>query len=145
MPLQDVTIDSGCMQFVPWHTGEQPDVFGHHHINHDSRIHGLELDDLSLAERAVACPMKAGGATFHAMRTLHYSAPNTTDSPRRAFILKFANPGAAAPVDDPPQRPWQQVTAPSYAAQKREAAAAEQGILIGAARAALTKAAAAKL
>ena len=50
----------------------------------------------------VGCPMPAGGATFHVMRTMHYSGPNSTAEPRRAFILKFAVPGAAAPTDGPP-------------------------------------------
>jgi ectoine hydroxylase-related dioxygenase (phytanoyl-CoA dioxygenase family) len=88
--------------------------------------------------KAVACPMKAGGATFHCMRTLHVSAANTTATPRRAFILKFANPGAAAAVDDPPERPWQTVS--NGVGAKKRRAAAKQGILIGAARAVLGKA-----
>ena len=139
MPLQDATVESGCMQFVPWVDGSQPDVLPHHHINHDPRIHGLELDDLEPTRRAVPCPLPAGGATFHVMRTLHYSGPNLTDEPRRAFILKFAVPGAAAPTDDPPERPWQRVTTLSSAQAKRQAAA-ENGILVGAARAVLSKA-----
>ena len=78
MPLQDATIESGCMQFVPWSNGVQPEVLPHHHINNDPRIHGLELDDLAVTKAAVGCPMPAGGATFHVMRTLHYSGPNLT-------------------------------------------------------------------
>ena len=139
MPLQDVTVESGCMQFVPWVNGKQPEVMAHHHLNHDPRIHGLELDDLSPTKNAVACPMPAGGATFHVMRTLHYSGPNLTAEPRRAFILKFAVPGAASPVDDPPPRPWQQVTTPSRGQELRQAAA-KKGVLVGAARAVLSNA-----
>ena len=30
MPLQAVTVDSGCMQFVPWGAGGQPIVLPHH-------------------------------------------------------------------------------------------------------------------
>jgi hypothetical protein len=37
MPLQDATVESGCMQFVPWVDGSQPDVLPHHHINHATR------------------------------------------------------------------------------------------------------------
>jgi hypothetical protein len=139
MPLQDVTVESGCMQFVPWDAGKQPDVLGHHHIDNNPRIHGLEVDDLAPTKRAVACPLAAGGATFHVMRTLHYSGPNLTDEPRRAFILKFAVPGAAAPVDSPPVRPWQQTDIKS-AAQEKRLAAAQDGILVGAARAVLSTA-----
>ena len=139
MPLQDVTVESGCMQFVPWDADKQPDVLGHHHIDNNPRIHGLEVDDLAPTKRAVACPLAAGGATFHVMRTLHYSGPNLTDEPRRAFILKFAVPGAAAPVDSPPVRPWQQTDIKS-AAQEKRLAAAQDGILVGAARAVLSAA-----
>jgi hypothetical protein len=139
MPLQDAPVESGCMQFVPWDAGKQPDVLGHHHVNNDPRIHGLEVDDLAPTKRAVACPLPAGGATFHVMRTLHYSGPNLTEEPRRAFILKFAVPGAAAPVDNPPARPWQQTDIVG-AAQAKRAVAAENGILVGAARAVLSTA-----
>ena len=140
MPLQDVSVESGCMQFVPWVDGRQPEVLPHHHINHDPRIHGLELDDLGPTKRAVACPLPAGGATFHVMRTLHYSGPNLTSEPRRAFILKFAVPGAAAPTENPPERPWQRAHTTNIAQEKR-LAAAERGILVGAARAVLSTAA----
>ena len=139
MPLQDVTVESGCMQFVPWMDGKQPDVLNHHHINNDPRIHGLEVDDLAPTRRAVACPLPAGGATFHVMRTLHFSGPNSTDEPRRAFILKFAVPGAAAPVDNPPERPWQHAEVMT-ASQEKRLLAADKGILVGAARAVLTTA-----
>ena len=38
---------------------------------------------------AVACPLKAGGATFHHAETLHYTAPNTSERPRLAFPMEF--------------------------------------------------------
>lgn len=87
MALQEVTVESGCLHFLPGsHRGE---VLPHHPIQEDPQI--LELDagvaDLSAA---VACPLPAGGATVHAMRTLHYAGPNTSNAPRRAFILDFA-------------------------------------------------------
>jgi hypothetical protein len=140
MPLQDATIESGCMQFVPWVDGRQPEVLNHHHINHDPRIHGLELDDLAPTKMAVGCPMPAGGATFHVMRTMHYSGPNITAEPRRAFILKFAVPGAAAPTDNPPARPWQTTAVQPSRGQEKRLAAADKGILVGAARAVLSQA-----
>ena len=37
----------------------------------------------------VAVPLAAGGATFHAGRTLHYTRGNTTANPRRAYITNF--------------------------------------------------------
>ena len=37
----------------------------------------------------MAVPLAAGGATFHAGRTLHYTRGNSTANPRRAYITNF--------------------------------------------------------
>jgi len=83
IPLQEATIENGCMWFVPG--SHKQDILPHRSIGNDPRVHGLELDvagfDLS---QAVACPIPAGGATFHLSSTLHYTGPNLTDQPRRA-------------------------------------------------------------
>jgi ectoine hydroxylase-related dioxygenase (phytanoyl-CoA dioxygenase family) len=88
MPLQEATPENGCMYFIPG--SHRLEVLPHHSINNDPRIHGLEVDmsfvDLS---QAVACPLPAGGATVHAARTLHYTPPNRSAIPRRAYILGF--------------------------------------------------------
>ena len=86
IPLQPATLENGCMQFVPASHLQQ--VQTHHSINHDPRIHGLEVDVIDTAT-AVACPIPAGGATIHHNRILHYAGPNHTDSPRRALILMY--------------------------------------------------------
>lgn len=106
VPLQDVNLDNGCMHFVPGsHT---LDVQPHHSINHDPRVHGLEIDDTplvrSLIAGAVACPLVAGGATIHGGRMMHYAGPNRTDAPRRAYILMYATP--ARPLAQPRRFPW---------------------------------------
>ena len=88
MPLDEATVDSGCLQFVPG--SHRLDVLPHHSINHDPRVHGLEVDDPEQwAERAVACPLPAGGATLHASYLLHGAAANTSKRPRRAYTLTF--------------------------------------------------------
>jgi ectoine hydroxylase-related dioxygenase (phytanoyl-CoA dioxygenase family) len=89
MPLQDVTVESGCMQFVPGSL-RQP-VLPHHPISNDPRIHGLEVDHLDAAQ-VVACPIPAGAVTIHHCRTLHYAGPNLSDEPRRAYIQVFGLP-----------------------------------------------------
>lgn len=89
MPLQEATLENGCMQFIPGsHT---LDVLPHHSIGHDPRVYGLEVDNADTS-RAVACPIPAGGVTIHHCRTLHYTGPNRTDNPRRAYILVFSIP-----------------------------------------------------
>ncbi len=89
MPLQEATLDNGCMQFVPG--SHKLEILPHHNIGHDPRIHGLEVDSADTSQ-AVACPIPAGGATIHHCRTLHYTGPNRSDIPRRAYILIFAQP-----------------------------------------------------
>ena len=91
IPLQPATLDNGCMQFVPG--THALDVLPHHPIGNDPRVIGLEVDDPAVrAAGAVACPLPAGGATLHHSRTLHFTGPNRTDEPRRAYILAFGAP-----------------------------------------------------
>eukprot|EP01050_Picozoa_sp_SAG11_P024449 SAG11_NODE_5204_length_1631_cov_1.122715_1_plen_156_part_00 len=94
----------------------------HHNINHDPRIHGLEveLDEPLLAGpfgvvSAVACPLPAGGATFHLSRTMHYSQRNAHDVPRRAFILGAACPSRPLPAGvRAPNKFWQAAERSAY-------------------------------
>lgn len=89
LPLDDATVDSGCMQFVPG-SHRTSHVVPHHSIGSDPTVHGLEADGPdALAPYAVACPIPAGGCTIHAAYMLHYAGPNTSDRPRRAYILNF--------------------------------------------------------
>lgn len=90
IPLQEATLENGCMWFLPG--SHRMDVQPHHPINHDPRIHGLEIDSADVSN-AVACPIPAGGATIHHSRTLHYTGPNRSPHPRRAYILGYGLPG----------------------------------------------------
>lgn len=104
MPLQPATLENGCMQFIPrTHTWE---VKSHHSINHDPRIHGLEIDEDVVVDydKAVACPLPPGGCTLHLSRTLHYTGPNRSEIPRRALIMGYALP--ATPRSDERRFPW---------------------------------------
>ncbi len=89
IPLQPATLENGCMQFVPG--SHKQEVLTHHCINNDPRIHGLEVDSADTST-AVACPLPPGGATIHHNRTLHYTGPNRSEIPRRAYILAFGLP-----------------------------------------------------
>ena len=90
IPLQDATLENGCLQFIPG--SHQLEVLPHQPINNDPRVHGLEVSIPIETERAVSCPIPVGGATFHLSRTLHYAGPNTTPEPRRAYILMYGLP-----------------------------------------------------
>lgn len=85
MPLQEASIENGCLWFVPG--SHEWEITPHQPIGGDVRIHGLEMTRLDLVENAVACPLPAGGVTFHRNRTAHYAGPNKTNTPRRALIL----------------------------------------------------------
>ena len=100
-PLQEATLENGCMQFIPGsHRGG---VLPHHSIGHDVRVHGLETDQVD-RRLAVAFPLAAGGCTIHHCRTLHYAGPNRSGQPRRAYILTFRNPPVRRDV--PGDFPW---------------------------------------
>ena len=102
LPLDPATVESGCLQFIPGsHKGE---VRWHRHINDDPLVHGLVTDDVDTSQ-AIACPLLVGGATFHQCRTLHYAGPNTTNRPRRAYILVLSGPPKRR--ETPANRPWQ--------------------------------------
>lgn len=101
LPLHDVSVEMGAMQFIPgshrW--GLLP------HRQADKPEHNvLEVRDEIDASKAVACPLKAGGATFHHAETLHYTAPNATTRPRLAYPMEFQ----LVPVrrEEPVPMPW---------------------------------------
>jgi len=102
LPLEDVDGHNGCMCFVPGsHRGE---VLPHRHLDDDPRLHLLEVDVPVDTSTHVAVPLRVGGATFHHPRTLHATAPNRTERPRRAFANEFQT----APVrrEVPRPKPW---------------------------------------
>jgi hypothetical protein len=110
MPLDPATVESGCMQFIPG--SHRDEVRRHRHIDNDPMVHGLVTDNVD-ASQAVACPIPAGGATFHHCRTLHYAGPNRSEQTRRAYIIVMGAPPTRREVPD--ERPWQ--------AEEREAVA----------------------
>jgi ectoine hydroxylase-related dioxygenase (phytanoyl-CoA dioxygenase family) len=102
MPLDDTDVDNGCLWFLPGsHLGG---VLPHQHLGGDPRVHGLELVEAVDTSDAVPVPMRAGGVSFHHPRTLHFSRPNTTDRPRRAYANEFQT--APERRDRPADRPW---------------------------------------
>ena len=118
MPLQEATLDNGCMQFLPG--AQKLEVLNHHNIGNDPRVQGLELDDGQVdLSNAVGCPLPAGGATIDGGRMPHYTSANTSDTPRRAYILMFHVP---QPLRDTPRDFYWQKSTRTYAAEKREAA-----------------------
>lgn len=89
IPLQEATIENGCMQFIPHsHWGN---LLPHHPVGHDPKVHTLECDPINTSA-AVACPLPPGGCTIQHGKTLHYTGPNITNQTRKAWILNFGFP-----------------------------------------------------
>ncbi len=85
--LDDAEEDNGAMQVIP----------GSHltPVSHEASETVL-LDVRVDASRAVVVPLEAGACLFHHCQTLHYTAPNTTDRQRRAFIIHVMVPGTTS-------------------------------------------------
>ena len=134
VPLQEATLDNGCMQFVP-RSQVSGDIRAHRSINNDPRVHGLELlpSEMHHVKNPVACPLPPGGATFHAGYMLHYTRPNISDIDRRAMILMGGLPGIKR--DIPVPQPWMQEKKTArnerarIAAEKAKEKAATPGVL----------------
>lgn len=86
MTLDDAVKENGAMQVIPgshlrpvWHERNTENTL-------------LNIEDVDPA-KAVVCNVPAGGVMFHHCQTLHYTQPNETDRPRRAFAIHFMTPG----------------------------------------------------
>jgi ectoine hydroxylase-related dioxygenase (phytanoyl-CoA dioxygenase family) len=93
MALDDVTVEKGCMWFLPGSHKLGP-------LNPVDLGNAGESDLLRLLPagqregvRPVVIEMKAGSCTFHNGLTFHYAGPNTTDTPRRAMVTIFMPAG----------------------------------------------------
>lgn len=116
IPLQEATLENGCMHFVPG--SHRQEVLPHHPIGNDPQVIGLEVDAPEwVTATAVACPLPAGGATIHHSRTLHYTGPNSSDRPRRAYILMFETPRQSRST--PRAFPWLRIQQTKW--QERQA------------------------
>ena len=99
IPLQEATVDNGCMWFIPGsHLGS---VLPHHAAALRTAGPNQAPAGATIATnhvdptKAVACPIPAGSATMHHPLTLHYTGANQTDDYRRVWILHFGAYGRA--------------------------------------------------
>lgn len=112
--LQPATKVNGCMCFVPG--SQKGEVVPHRPIGGNPLTPGLEVVPSELqAAKAVACELPAGGATFHAERTLHFTAANRSDDFRRAYIA--VGMAFERKRDTARKFPWQEEQAAARAAK----------------------------
>lgn len=102
IPLQDVDVDGGCMEFVPG--SHVDDVRTHRPVAGIEDANGYELVELDARFRTV-CPLPAGGATVHHSRVAHATNANRSNVDRYAYVMVFA--GARKRLAVPRDFSWQ--------------------------------------
>lgn len=116
MPLQEATAENGCLKYIAGsHLGP---VLPHRAPNDDLRASALECVGGFDEKTAVFCPLSAGGAVVHHMRTLHAAGPNATNTPRLAYVLAFRGP--MRPDADFEGYPWNASKRTDAAARARK-------------------------
>jgi ectoine hydroxylase-related dioxygenase (phytanoyl-CoA dioxygenase family) len=85
--LDDCTVENGCMYMVPG--SHRWPVLNHHQDGVFVGAIDPEREGVDLSA-AVAVPVGAGGVSIHHCRTLHGSAPNASERPRRLFLVELA-------------------------------------------------------
>ncbi len=107
MALDPVDIDNGCMQFVPRPHGSPS--LRHVVASGDPEDEGrlLAIDEPLDTDLAVACPLRAGGCTIHLVGTPHFTGPNHSTRPRRAYIFNIGPQAMAAAAEDSDIRKWE--------------------------------------
>ncbi|WP_267643171.1 phytanoyl-CoA dioxygenase family protein [Haloarchaeobius amylolyticus] len=97
--LDEATTENGCMQVVP---GAHTDgLLTHEALEYDTDI-TLTGRDYG-PEDTVALPMEPGDVLFQHCLLPHYTAPNTTDDWRRAFILAYMRSRSRFTDEEPPE------------------------------------------
>jgi hypothetical protein len=84
LPLHDVTVEIGAMQFIPG--SHRSGVLKHRHYDHPSQ-NLLQVDEELPETSFVACPLARGGCTFHHPATVHRTESNRSERPRLAWPM----------------------------------------------------------
>jgi ectoine hydroxylase-related dioxygenase (phytanoyl-CoA dioxygenase family) len=82
--IDEMTLENGALLVIPGsHRGP---VYDHHQ---HGRFCGAVTDPAFKPEGAVPVEVPAGGISIHHVRTLHGSAPNLSDQPRRLLLFQY--------------------------------------------------------
>lgn len=105
MALDDVTIERGCMQFIPgshkW--GEFPPISFE---GEGKALKEYMSEEQLAAWNPVPVEMPAGSCTFHHGLCFHYTNANTTDHVRRALVAIFIPEGITYAADEKMDNPF---------------------------------------
>ncbi len=125
--VDDISVENGCLQFVPGSHKQGPLEPISLESEDDSVVDKLRAQGYTVPE-PVAVPMRAGGVTFHHGCTFHYAGPNRSDEPRRAFAIIYipdytrftGGKDAAGAADEMTAGgPWEHPIHPIIAGKKR--------------------------
>jgi len=86
LAIDDVTIENGCVRFIP---GTHRESLPHETIETINPNKVTTQTQYVEAEKEVPVVMKAGSASFHHSLTVHRSLPNNSDMGRRALIMIY--------------------------------------------------------
>ncbi len=87
MAVDDVTVESGCMQFVPKsHLWGRLDPIN---LSQPQNIFDYVDEPENKDFTPIPVEMSAGSCTFHNGLTFHYAGPNQADRPRRAMVTIY--------------------------------------------------------
>lgn len=89
IPLDDVTVDNGPMQFIPG-SHKAHKLFSHSWVEGDDKTINLNCDAEHFdAVTATPLIIRAGQVSFHDVYMIHGSTANRTDRRRAAFIIRL--------------------------------------------------------
>jgi phytanoyl-CoA hydroxylase len=89
--IDDSTIENGCVNVVP---GSHK--FGLlNHFKDDVFVDHVQGDVSAYDAQAVPVPMRAGGMVIWHALTLHASAPNRSEKPRRGIVFEYKDPAVS--------------------------------------------------
>lgn len=99
--LDDATKENGCLQYIPgshrWGLLPKPVIAG--------ELAGIKTflneEQKKMFEHPRFAEVKAGEAIFHHALTLHGSGSNTSEKPRRAFVINVFADGVVSDADEP--------------------------------------------
>lgn len=104
MALDDVTIERGCMQFIPgshkWGEFDPMSFTGK-----ADALKDILSDNLKAKWKPVPVELKAGSCTFHHGLTFHYANANTTNLIRRALVVIYIPDGVNFAGDEKMEGP----------------------------------------
>lgn len=89
--LDDVTLENGCVHFVPG-SHKWPLLPKLQLLENMDAIQTILTDEQKAQFKAVPLELKAGEVSFHHSMTLHGSYGNTSDRPRRGVVLNYMHP-----------------------------------------------------